>query len=516
MERIGAWLWRVHQRRFVVYSLMVATTFVSLTVLIPSIVVGSLYLDLRPGEGLVWFGSVFVLVGVAYTPLLALMGRRLAPLKAWIGGDHSDPVAAWRSLMSFPQAFAPIAGVVALVSLGATTFPLVLAMADTDGQGTAGLAIAYLVVTLTSTLLISSAAQILYRPAVADLASRSGPITALDDASFSIGSRLLVLSFVLASITAAAVPAMVLGTSSDSHDYVIALGGGAVWAAYISWVFHVGLLRPTLRPLTDVVDATVRVRRGDLATPVPVSSPDEIGQLAAAFNEMQHGLAEREALRGAFGSYVDPALAQRLLESGSAMFEGEELVVTVMFADVRDFSSYAEGVGPREAVDRLNVLFDVVVPAIHEHGGHANHYLGDGLLAVFGAPQPLERHADAAVAAAVDLQRRVRSRFGTELRLGVGINTGLVIAGTVGGGGRHEFTVIGDTVNTAARVEQLTKETGDAMLITEATRTALSTPRPRSSRRGVFELKGKASAVTVHAVNPFPTTTASGRRARGA
>jgi adenylate cyclase len=145
-----------------------------------------------------------------------------------------------------------------------------------------------------------------------------------------------------------------------------------------------------------------------------------------------------------------------------------------------------------------------VVPVLQEHGGHANHYLGDGVLAVFGAPLSVPDHAGAAVAAAVEMQRRVRAEFGGELRLGIGINTGPVIAGTVGGGGRHEFTVIGDTVNVAARVEQLTKETGDAILITDATRAALPTPRPRSRSRGAFDVRGKAAKITVHAVNPFP------------
>ena len=189
------------------------------------------------------------------------------------------------------------------------------------------------------------------------------------------------------------------------------------------------------------------------------------------------------------------------------MFEGEELEVTVMFADVRSFTSYSEGVTPADAVRLLNRLFDVMVPVLHEHDGHANHYLGDGLLAVFGAPEPLERHADRAVAAAVAIQQRVRAEFGKELRLGIGINTGPVIAGTVGGGGRHEFTVIGDTVNAAARVEQLTKDTGDAILITETTRAALSLPRQRSIKRGEFEVRGKAAKVTLHAVNPFPRST---------
>jgi adenylate cyclase len=191
----------------------------------------------------------------------------------------------------------------------------------------------------------------------------------------------------------------------------------------------------------------------------------------------------------------------------SSVFDGEDLTVSVMFADVRDFTSYSEGVEPAEAVQLLNRLFDVIVPALHDHGGHANHYLGDGLLAVFGAPTPLDHHADAAVQAAVAIQQQVRAEFGPALRLGIGINTVAVIAGTVGGGGRHEFTVIGDTVNVAARVEQLTKETGDSILITEVTRRALSSPKPRTTRRGGFELKGKVSNVTAHAVNPFPRST---------
>jgi adenylate cyclase len=280
-------------------------------------------------------------------------------------------------------------------------------------------------------------------------------------------------------------------TATLSSGYLLLLFGGL-------------LVRPTLRPVAGLTVATERVRRGDFDRPVPVTTADDFGELSAAFNDMQRGLREREALQDAFGSYVDPVLARRLIESGSSVFAGEELVVTVLFADVRDFTEFAERVDAAAAVERLNLLFDLMVPVLHEHGGHANHYLGDGLLAVFGAPQPLDGHADAAVAAAIEIQRRIRSAFGTSLRLGIGINTGSVIAGTVGGGGRHEFTVIGDTVNTAARVEQLTKETGDAILVTDATRAALSSPRPRSTKRGAFAVRGKAAGVTLHAVNPFP------------
>ena len=299
----------------------------------------------------------------------------------------------------------------------------------------------------------------------------------------------------------------VLVHQADAHPTVALLIATAATLVFGVPITLFSTFVPSLQPLRDLREGTARVTAGDYETPVPVVQDDDLGVLTALFNRMQVGLRERESLHAAFGSYVDPALAQRLLESGSSMFEGEEVVVTVLFADVRDFTSYAEGVDPAAAVERLNALFDVIVPVIQEHGGHANHYLGDGLLAVFGAPIALADHADPAVAAAVEVQRRVRAELGGELRLGIGINTGPVIAGTVGGGGRHEFTVIGDTVNVAARVEELTKDTGDAILITEATRSALSTPRPRSTKRGAFDLRGKAAKVTVHAVNPFPRST---------
>jgi class 3 adenylate cyclase len=282
---------------------------------------------------------------------------------------------------------------------------------------------------------------------------------------------------------------------------IFLLMGGFFW-----YVWAAGLARR----LVGLSEAMARVRDGSLDARVPVDDTSEVGQLQSGFNDMVVGLQERATLHAAFGSYVDPALAQRLIESGSPLFEGEEVDVTVVFMDVRGFTAYSEGVSPRTAVDRLNRLFDVVVPVLQAHRGHANHYLGDGLLAVFGAPQPLQQHADEAVAAAIEVQQQVRAEFGSELQLGVGIHTGPVIAGTIGGGGRHEFTVIGDTVNAASRVESLTKETGDAILITEATRLTLSMPRPSSTQRGEFDVRGKANKLTLHAIDPFQAGSSSG------
>ncbi len=294
---------------------------------------------------------------------------------------------------------------------------------------------------------------------------------------------------------------------------------GAMWSAVfpsasqqpITWVligcaFTVGFgvpitvgiaFSPSLRPIRDLAEGTERVAAGDFSQRLPVVQDDDLGALAASFNRMQAGLAERQRLQGAFGTYVDPVLASRLLEQGDDVFTGERREVTVMFVDIRDFTPFAESNSAEDTVSRLNALFEIVVPAVVDAGGHVNKFLGDGALAVFGAPNELADHADAAVGAAVLIDRLVAGRFGADLRIGIGINTGQVIAGTIGGGSKLEFTLIGDTVNVAARVEQLTKTTGDTILITQQTVDALASPPPGLVERGSHALKGKSAATKV-------------------
>jgi adenylate cyclase len=166
------------------------------------------------------------------------------------------------------------------------------------------------------------------------------------------------------------------------------------------------------------------------------------------------------------------------------VFTGERREVTVMFVDVRDFAPFAEANTSEDTVARLKALFEIVVPTVVEAGGHFNKLLGDGALAVFGAANDLADHAGAAVTTSVLIQRLVAERFGGELRIGIGINTGLVIAGTIGGGSKLEFTLIGDTVNVAACVEQPTKTTLDAILLTGYTTDALNGRSPELIDRG--------------------------------
>ena len=174
--------------------------------------------------------------------------------------------------------------------------------------------------------------------------------------------------------------------------------------------------------------------------------------------------------------------------------------MTVLFLDIRDFTAFAEQAKPEEVVTLLNSFCELVVPVLLRHGGHANKFIGDGLLGVFGAPQRLTDHAERAVAAAQEIVRLVRERYRGEVGVGVGVNTGRVVAGTVGGGGRVEFTVIGDAVNTASRVEAATRETGDDVLMTQATRAALRTDIVELAERAPVPLKGKSEPVRLWAL----------------
>jgi class 3 adenylate cyclase len=265
------------------------------------------------------------------------------------------------------------------------------------------------------------------------------------------------------------------------------------------------LSRSMFGPLDALREATERVRRGDLRTRVPVISTDETGRLARSFNDMVVGLGERERLREAFGAYVGPNIAEKVLRDGPHL-DGEELEVSILCLDIRDFTRFAERASAREVVDRLNEFYDMIVPLLVRHGGYPDKYVGDGLLGVFGAPEPIVAHADRAVAAAIEIARAVRDRYEGDLRVGIGVNSGLVIAGTIGGGGHVEFTVIGDPVNTAARVEQVTRQTGDAVLVTEATQRRLCLDHGGFDARPAAPLKGKRERVELWAPRALAET----------
>jgi adenylate cyclase len=257
-------------------------------------------------------------------------------------------------------------------------------------------------------------------------------------------------------------------------------------------------VRSVAEPVGALRNALARVQAGDLSARVDVDDASEIGLLQAGFNTMTAGLAERERIRDAFGTYVDRSVAEHILDSGDTVI-AQEVDVTLMFVDVRGFTTYAEYLRPTEVVTTLNRLFERIVPLVHGHGGHVDKYAGDGLMAVFGAPQRQPCHADAALAAALEIDAAVEDEFAGTLSVGVGLNSGRVVAGNVGGAGRFEFSVIGDAVNVAARVEQATRKTHDTVLLTAATLKALTGAHTGFIQRPGLTLRGRTTPVAIYA-----------------
>jgi class 3 adenylate cyclase len=177
-------------------------------------------------------------------------------------------------------------------------------------------------------------------------------------------------------------------------------------------------------------------------------------------------------------------------------------MATLVFVDIRGFTTFADSATAREAVEFLNEFFATTIPVVERLGGHANKLLGDGFLAVFGAPEPQPGHADQALEAGRELLSAVDERFGERCSIGVGINSGLVLVGTIGGGELTEFGVIGDPVNVAARVQDQTRELGEPLLLTEATRRLLDDGETAIVPRGELVLRGKRAPVSVHGIAP--------------
>ena len=250
--------------------------------------------------------------------------------------------------------------------------------------------------------------------------------------------------------------------------------------------------------LENVSQALERVEHGDLNTRIEVDDGSEVGLVQAGFNRMAEGLAERERIREAFGTYLDPDVAEHILREGTAL-EGEEVEITAMFVDVRDFTGFAERESAPVVVATLNRLFELLVPVVHAHGGHIDKFVGDGFLAVFGAPRRQPDHAKQALSAAHEIAHRLDGRLGNEVSVGIGLNTGVVVAGNVGGAGRYDFSVIGDVINIAARVQAATRDTGDTILISEHTMRAVGAIDAGLEERPNVKLKGKREAVAVYA-----------------
>jgi adenylate cyclase len=263
-------------------------------------------------------------------------------------------------------------------------------------------------------------------------------------------------------------------------------------------------------PVADLVQASSRIAEGDLSVEVPERAKDELGVLAQRFNWMVHELRKRETMREVFGQVVSAEVREALL-GGKVGLGGELKVVTVLFTDIRDFTALAEKYDPHEVVQLLNNYFEVISEAVTKSGGLINKFGGDSTMAIFGAPitLPPGESAHRALKAAFAIRTRLAEFNARQIelnhsliRIGIGINTGEVVTGNIGSRNRFEYTIIGDTVNVAARVQSLTDRFTDSnILLTEDTLHALGKEaKLLVIDHGDVTLKGKSKPVRVYGV----------------
>ncbi|NLL17931.1 MAG: adenylate/guanylate cyclase domain-containing protein, partial [Clostridia bacterium] len=226
---------------------------------------------------------------------------------------------------------------------------------------------------------------------------------------------------------------------------------------------------------------------------------------------------DRRKTKALFGRYVSPAVVEQLLTNpGQVELGGIRQDVTVMFSDIRGFTSYSEGRPPEEVVQRLNEYMTEMTAIIFRHGGMLDKYLGDGLMAVFGAPIPYPDHARRALAASLEMQDRLEelnqiwiARGEGTFRSGVGLNSGSVIVGNIGSPERMDYTVIGEDVNLAARLEGMNKEQGTTIILSDRTLKSMeansSTADFNIRSLGAVPVRGFEEPIPIYTVDGWAT-----------
>ena len=298
---------------------------------------------------------------------------------------------------------------------------------------------------------------------------------------------------------------------TESQRQLSTVAIAVVLAGVGAGIAFVALLVGPIRRLRAGVE---RLSAGDLTARVPPTSRDEVGELTRAFNVMGESLQQKERIQRAFGRYASDYVLNALLESPEGTeLRGAEREVTVLFADIRSFTRLSEGMKARDVVSLLNEIFQIVSDCILARGGTLDKFIGDSVMAYFGAPVQHPDHATHAVRAAMDMQEAMIERNarlgggGVPAQIGVGIHTGLVVVGTIGSDRRTDFTAIGDAVNVAHRLEKLARP--GEILVSEAVQRRVR-GEVRLRFEGERQLSGRVEPVHVYSVEPPPTRGTAG------
>ncbi len=344
--------------------------------------------------------------------------------------------------------------------------------------------------------------------AFAALVEGEGNVTDLrrqELASRAAGRGLLQQNVGLVSRLTAAVDALVGGAKGDideanrearsvqrfSTTFLMAVVVlSLVSSVLIVWLY-VG--RNIVARLTALSRSMLAIAEGNLHVELPPEGGDEVGRMAQAL----HVFRDTAVVREVFGKYVPESVAEAIIAGGGSL-QPVQTTATILYSDLETFTGIVEGMSPGEVVQMLNEYFPAVIEPINRHGGIVNQFQGDAMLVTFNVPIEDPAHADEAIRAACEIQKVVAQRrfAGKSLRTRIGITTGTVIAGNVGSGDRMNYTVHGDAVNLAARLEQLNKEYGTRVLVSGETVARLSGSYPLEPI-GEVDIRGKNKSVEV-------------------
>lgn len=283
------------------------------------------------------------------------------------------------------------------------------------------------------------------------------------------------------------------------------LGGGVFILAVIVAII---LSKQFTKPIRRFAAAARAFEDDDIASiDVPQLSGSRIREYddaARSFNHMMMAVHDRERITSLFGKFVPQSIAKKLLASGndSGVLPPQQSEATVLFIDIAHFTSMCESLHPNQIIAMLNDYFDCATQIIESHGGIITQFQGDAILAVYNVFDDLEHHADAALDSAIALQNEVSNRTfeGLNIQVRCGVNTGTMVAGNVGAKARLSFTVHGDAVNTASRLEQENKVLGTRILISDSTRNLLTDPN-RVIKAGDVLLRGRHSKTELFTTN---------------
>jgi class 3 adenylate cyclase/HAMP domain-containing protein len=260
-----------------------------------------------------------------------------------------------------------------------------------------------------------------------------------------------------------------------------------------------------VHPIGLLVKGVTGIAMGNYNQKIRIKRNDEIGDLTEAFNYMAKSLLEKEVLKGAFSKYVPKSVVERILQHQDGLkLGGEKKTITIFFSDIRGFTPMSEALSAEEVVHILNEYFTAMTAIIFKHEGTLDKFMGDAIMAVWGAPIDMPDHAERAVMAAVEMSKKMqelqdkwRSEGKREVSIGIGINTGDVVVGNIGSMERMEYTAIGDNVNLTQRLESVAEK--GQILISGATYERVK-HRVVATMLDPIKVKGKAEKVIAYQV----------------